>query len=86
MTPVRVRGYRQNTAVSNNRRHPYWAATAQQTAFELIARKVSAAHQVSGLDIRSALEAAGAAEDSGDALETALAVGEALYRQLAPAA
>ncbi len=59
---------------------------AAQTAFDLIARKVTACHQVSGLDIYSALEAAGAGEDSASSLETALALGEALYRQLAPAA
>ena len=65
--------------------YPYWAGTAQQAAFELIARKVTAAHQVSGFDICSALEAAGAGEDSASSLENALALGEALYRQLAPA-
>lgn len=66
--------------------YPYWAGTAQETAFDLIARKVTAAHQVSGFDVCSALEAAGAGEDSATSLETALALGEALYRQLAPAA
>ena len=66
--------------------YPYWDATAQASAFGLIARKVTAAHQVSGFDICSALEAAGAGEESASSLETALALGEALYRQLAPAA
>ncbi|MCP3957436.1 MAG: SWF/SNF helicase family protein [bacterium] len=66
--------------------YPYFAGTAQETAFRLIARKVSAAHQVSGLDIQSSLEAAGAGDDATTSLETALAIGEALYRQLTLAA
>ena len=66
--------------------YPYLAATAQETLFRLIARKVTAAHQVSGLDSQSSLEAAGAGDEATTSLETALALGEALYRQLTGAA
>ncbi len=62
--------------------YPYWAGTAQEKAFHLIARKVTASLQVSGIDVRSALEAAGASE-AANSLDTALAIGEALYQQLA---
>ncbi|MCP3963098.1 MAG: hypothetical protein GY719_35105 [bacterium] len=61
---------------------PYYSGTAQEVAFDLVARKVTASLQVDGLDIQAALEAAGASEASGTSMATAMALGEAVYRAL----
>ena len=65
---------------------PYYEGTAQQIAFDLVARKVSASLQVDGLDVRAALEAAGAGGGLPDGLDAALSLGKAVYRALARAA
>ena len=57
---------------------PYYRGTAQQTAFELVARKVTASVQVDGLSIEGALESAGAGDDDESAL-AAMSLGEAIY-------
>jgi hypothetical protein len=61
---------------------PYYAGTAQQITMELVAKKVTASLQVDGLDVRGALEAAGAGHGLPDGLETALSLGHAVYRAL----
>ena len=61
---------------------PFYAGTAQETAFDLVARKVSASLQVDGLDIQAGLEAAGASDESANTMATALALGEAVYRAM----
>jgi hypothetical protein len=61
---------------------PYYAGTAQEVAFELVAKKVSASLQVDGLDLQAALEAAGASEEETGAVATAMSLGEAVYRAL----
>jgi len=62
---------------------PYYRGTGQETHFELVARKVSASLQVEGLDVRAALEAAGAGgEEDGNAAAVAQSLGEAMYRAL----
>lgn len=61
---------------------PFYAGTAQQVTFELIARKTTASLQVDGLDLQAALEAAGASADETAALGTALSLGQAVYRAL----
>lgn len=61
---------------------PYYEATAQETAFDLVARKISASLQVDGLDIQAALEAAGASEEASASASTAMALGEAVYRAM----
>lgn len=63
---------------------PYYASTAQQITFELVAKKVSASLQVDGLDVRGALESAGAGDELPDGLATAFSLGRAVYRALAP--
>jgi len=65
---------------------PYYTGTAQQLAFELVAKKVTASLQVDGLDVRAALEAAGAGDSLPDGLDAALSLGKAMYRVLAKAA
>jgi hypothetical protein len=62
---------------------PFYAGTAQQVTFELIARKTTASLQVDGLDLQAALEAAGASAEETTALGTALSLGQAVYRALA---
>jgi hypothetical protein len=56
---------------------PYYAHTAQKTALDLVARKVTASVQVDGLSIEGALESAGAGEDDG--IRAAMTMGQALY-------
>jgi len=57
---------------------PYYRGTAQQTAFALVARKVTASVQVDGLSIEGALESAGAGDDDESAL-AAMSMGQAIY-------
>jgi hypothetical protein len=61
---------------------PFYAGTAQEVTFELVAKKISASLQVDGLDLKAALEAAGASEEETSALSTALSLGQAVYRVL----
>jgi hypothetical protein len=61
---------------------PYYAGTAQEVAFDLLARKVSASLQVDGLDLQAALEAAGASDDHSAAIATAMSLGQAVYQAL----
>ncbi len=65
---------------------PFYPGTAQEIAFDLVARKVSASLQVDGLDVRAALEAAGAGDGAEDGLDAALSLGRAIYRELSRAA
>jgi hypothetical protein len=65
---------------------PYYPATAQEILFRLVAKKVSASLQVDGLDVRAALEAAGAGDGMPDGLDAALSLGRAVYRALTRAA
>ncbi|MFW6012218.1 MAG: DUF6094 domain-containing protein [bacterium] len=60
---------------------PFYKGTAQEILFELVARKISASLQVDGLDVRAALEAAGAGDHS-DGLDAALSLGRAIHRRL----
>ncbi|HEY2739697.1 MAG TPA: hypothetical protein VGK45_14905 [Thermoanaerobaculia bacterium] len=60
----------------------FYADTAQEVTFDLIARKTTASLQVDGLDLQAALEAAGASADETAALGTALSLGQAVYRAL----
>lgn len=57
---------------------PYYKATAQQTAHELVARKISASEEVDGLSIEGALESTGAGSDDGSA-RAAMSMGQAIY-------
>ncbi len=57
---------------------PFYKATAQQTALELVARKVSASVQVDGISIEGALESAGAGDDD-ESVEAAMSMGQAIY-------
>lgn len=61
---------------------PYYQATAQEIAFELIAKKVSASLLVDGLDLQAALEAAGAAPEKTAAIASAMSLGRAVYERL----
>jgi len=61
---------------------PYYQDTAQEVAFDLVARKVGASLQVDGLDLQAALEAAGASEDRTTAMATAMSLGQAVYKAL----
>lgn len=61
---------------------PYYPGTAQETIFELVAKKVTASLQVDGLDLQAALEAAGASGDETGGLATAMSLGQAVYRRL----
>jgi hypothetical protein len=65
---------------------PYYAGTAQEVLFQLVAKKISASLQVDGLDVRAALEAAGAGGGLPDGLDAALSLGKAVYRRLSRAA
>jgi hypothetical protein len=61
---------------------PYYCGTGQETHFDLVAKKVSASLQVEGLDVRAALEAAGAGGEEDGAAAVAQSLGEAMYRAL----
>ena len=61
---------------------PFYRGTGQEIAFDLVARKVGASLQVDGLDVRAALEAAGAGDGLPDGLDAALSLGRAVYRAL----
>ena len=61
---------------------PYYRETAQQVAFDLIAKKITASLQVDGLDLQGALEAAGASEESTASVATAMSLGQAVYEVL----
>ena len=61
---------------------PYYVDTTQEIAFDLVARKVSASLQIDGLDVRAALESAGAGDGLPDGLDAALSLGRAFYRKL----
>jgi len=61
---------------------PYYLGTGQETHFDLVAKKVSASLQVEGLDVRAALEAAGAGGEEDGAAAVAQSLGEAMYRAL----
>lgn len=61
---------------------PFYEDTAQEVAFDLVARKVGASLQVDGLDLQAALEAAGASEDRTAAMATAMSLGQAVYKAL----
>jgi hypothetical protein len=50
--------------------------------FDLVAKKVSTSLQVDGLDLRAALEAAGASGDETTSSSIALSLGQAVYRAL----
>lgn len=65
---------------------PFIVGTAQQIAFDLVASKVSASLQVDGLDLETALEAAGASEAEAGARAATMSLGEAIYRRLVAAA
>jgi hypothetical protein len=60
----------------------FYSGTAQQIAFDLIAAKASTSLRVDALDLRSALEAAGALDEEADAMATALSLGNAVYSAL----
>ncbi|HEX4953148.1 MAG TPA: DUF6094 domain-containing protein [Thermoanaerobaculia bacterium] len=61
---------------------PYYADTAQEVTFDLVAKKVSVSTQVDGLDLAGALEAAGASEDEAGGIAAAMSLGEAVWRRL----
>ena len=61
---------------------PFNTGTAQEIAFDLLGQKVSASLKVDGLDIASALEAAGAGGESSTGMAAALSIGQALYERL----
>lgn len=61
---------------------PFYAGTAQQIAFELVAQKVSASLKVDGLDLTAALEAAGAGTDAAAAVASVMGLGQAIYQRL----
>lgn len=65
---------------------PIYENTAQRIAFDLLAAKVSASLQVDGLDVQSALEAAGAEGAERAAIEAMLSMGQAIYERLLRAA
>ncbi len=58
---------------------PYYDATPQKTALDLVARKVSSSLQVDGLSIAGALESAGAGDGDDEAVRAALGMGQAIY-------
>ena len=63
--------------------YPIYAGTPQATARELLAAKCKASLQIDGLDIASALEAAGAADEQTRAHNrAALSLGEEIYKRL----
>jgi uncharacterized methyltransferase DUF6094 len=57
---------------------PFYQRTAQETALDLVARKVTASVQVDGLSIEGALESAGAGDDDAS-IEAAMGMGQAIY-------
>jgi len=61
---------------------PYYRETAQQVAFDLVAKKITASLQVDGLDLQGALEAAGASAESTASVATAMSLGQAVYEAL----
>jgi hypothetical protein len=61
---------------------PFYAKTAQEITFQLIAKKTTASLQADALDLQAALEAAGASAEETNALATALSLGQAVYRAL----
>ena len=63
---------------------PYYDKTVQADMCDLMARKVTASLQVDGLDLKGALEAAGAAakEEGNAGAEIAMALGRAIYRRI----
>ncbi len=61
---------------------PYYGATTQEAQFALLGHKVAAARQADGLDVTSALLAAGAGDNETTAL-AAMSVGQAIYHKLA---
>jgi hypothetical protein len=58
---------------------PYYDGTAQKTALDLVARKVSSSVQVDGLSIAGALESAGAGDGDDEASRAAMGMGQAIY-------
>ena len=58
---------------------PYYDGTAQKTALDLVARKVSSSVQVDGLSIEGALESAGAGDGDDEANRAAMGIGQAIY-------
>lgn len=67
--------------------YPYYADTLQATAVDLVARKIGAGHQVDGISLAGALEAAGAlSEEDRRHADAALAFGKALFRAAGGAA
>ncbi len=58
---------------------PYYAATVQKTALDLVARKVSSSVQVDGLSIEGSLESAGAGDGDDEANQAAMGMGKAIY-------
>ena len=60
---------------------PYYSASTQETQFVLLGHKVAAARQTDGLDVTSALLAAGVGENEA-AAAAAMSVGQAIYRKL----
>jgi hypothetical protein len=58
---------------------PYYDATPQKTALDLVARKVSSSLQVDGLSIAGALESAGAGDGDDEASRAAMGIGQAIY-------
>jgi hypothetical protein len=64
---------------------PYYGATTQETQFALLGHKVAAARQADGLDVTSALLAAGVGDNESTAL-AAMSVGQAIYHKLSAGA
>ncbi len=60
---------------------PYYGATTQETQFVLLGHKVAAARQADGLDVTSALLAAGVGQNEA-AAASSLSLGQAIYRKL----
>jgi uncharacterized methyltransferase DUF6094 len=58
---------------------PYYEATPQKTALDLVARKVSSSELVDGLSIAGALELAGAGDGDDEAHRAAMGFGRAIY-------
>lgn len=61
---------------------PLYTGTGNADLLQLTAAKVSAAWQVDGLSLQGGLEAAGAGEGERLAVDSLLAVGEAVYRRM----
>lgn len=58
---------------------PFYQATAQKVALDLVARKITASVQVDGLSLEGALESAGASDCDDEANQAALGIGQAIY-------